>query len=265
MPTIQRLTILKTGVDTVSLASAGAQIAEWAQGNASKYVIAANVHVVMTAYGDNHYQQVLAQADLITPDGMPLVVALKLLGNSPQTRVAGPDLMLYWCANYPQVPIFLYGTDAPTLTKLADSLEKKFPSLSIVGKYAPPFWDRSIVGTYPNLQPDLELIRQSGAKVVFVALGCPKQEFWMAQAVDWLHKTAPNTAMIFIGVGAAFAIHSGLVPRAPRWMQELALEWLYRLYQEPRRLWRRYIINNPLFLVLVICQIAKFRLFPRRR
>jgi N-acetylglucosaminyldiphosphoundecaprenol N-acetyl-beta-D-mannosaminyltransferase len=255
---IRRITILRTGVDTTSLADASGQIYQWTKGAQSKFVVAANVHVVMTAYGDKNYQQVLDQAHLVTPDGMPLVFALKLLGNPQQTRVAGPDLMLYWCANYPQVPIFLYGTDADTLVKLETALLKQFPSLSIVGSYAPPFWDLAREQIYANLPQDLELIKRSGAQVIFVALGCPKQEFWMAQAVNYLTSHSLDTGLVFIGVGAAFAIHSGTVSRSPLWMQRLALEWVYRLWQEPRRLWRRYIINNPLFLLLIIGQILKF-------
>jgi N-acetylglucosaminyldiphosphoundecaprenol N-acetyl-beta-D-mannosaminyltransferase len=250
MSPVQRITIINTGVDTTSYSDACQRIYDWTEGDQPKFVVAANVHVVMTAHSDPQYQETIALADLVTPDGMPLVIAQKLLGNPRQTRVAGPDLMWYWCGHFPQVPIFLYGTDQQTLDQLSANLYSSFPTLVIAGSYAPPLWDRATNPVYPYLQEDLQRIKISGARVVFVALGCPKQEFWMAQAIAQAH-----FPVVFLGVGAAFAIHGGLVQRAPRWMRSLALEWLYRLAQEPRRLWRRYIINNPLFVVLLAWQI----------
>ena len=208
----------------------------------------------MTAREDQAYQQVVADANLVTPDGMPLVFALRWLGHKSQTRVAGPDLMWQWCQNYPQIPIFLYGSDPHTLKALTARLKQHFPQLAIAGSYAPPIWDRHQEPVYPHLRADLDLIQKSSAKVVFVALGCPKQEFWMHQAVS-----VSPAPLVFVGVGAAFAIHSGQVRRAPKWMRAIALEWLFRLLQEPQRLWRRYLIYNPLFLLLFMAQLYQIR------
>jgi N-acetylglucosaminyldiphosphoundecaprenol N-acetyl-beta-D-mannosaminyltransferase len=255
-----RVPVITTGIDTTSLSEACHTIYQWSQeSQRSRYVVASNVHVVMTAYGDWQYQQVLAEADLVIPDGMPLVFALRLLGYKSQTRVAGPDLMWQFCRDYSHVPIFLYGSDPQTLEALTARLKQHFPQLAIAGSYAPPLWQREREPTYPHLQADLELIAQSSARVVFVALGCPKQELWMHQAVA----VCPRP-LVFVGVGAAFAIHSGRVRRAPRWMQAIALEWLFRLLQEPRRLWRRYLVYNPLFLLLFTAQLLQ-RLFAKPR
>lgn len=248
-----RVPVITTGVDTTSLSAACHTIYQWTEDSqCSRYVIACNVHVVMTAREDQGYQQVVNAADLVTPDGMPLVFALRLLGHRGQTRVAGPDLMWRFCQEYPHVPIFLYGSDPQTLEALTARLQKHFPQLAITGSYAPPLWQREQEPTYPHLQSDLELIAQSSAEVVFVALGCPKQEFWMHQAVA----VSPRP-LVFVGVGAAFAIHSGRLRRAPRWMRLIALEWLFRLLQEPRRLWRRYLVYNPLFLLLFMAQLFR--------
>jgi len=253
-----RVPVITTGIDTTSLTGACHTIYQWTVDSPrSRYVIAGNVHVVMTAREDRQYQQVVAEADLVTPDGMPLVFALRLLGHRGQTRVAGPDLMWQFCQDYPHVPIFLYGSDPQTLEALSIRLQQHFPQLAITGSYAPPLWQREQEPTYPHLQSDLELIAQSSAEVVFVALGCPKQELWMHQAV-----AVSPCPLVFVGVGAAFAIHSGRVRRAPRWMRAIALEWLFRLLQEPKRLWRRYVVYNPLFLLLFTAQLLKRR-FPK--
>ncbi|MFN3927398.1 MAG: WecB/TagA/CpsF family glycosyltransferase [Pseudanabaenaceae cyanobacterium] len=253
MPAVPRIRVIKTAVDTTSYELACQKICAWLNGEQPRYVIAANVHVVMTGYFDPHYQEILDRANLVTPDGMPLVLAMKLLGNPEQTRVAGVDLMWYWCKNFPQIPIFLYGTDSLTLEKLSNNLTKNFPELIIAGSYAPPLWRREMEPTYPHMQDDLALIKNSGARVIFVALGCPKQELWMAQAVQ-----VADFPVVFLGVGAAFPIHAGIVKRAPRWMQSLALEWLYRLCQEPHRLWPRYLLLNPLFVVLLCSQVLQW-------
>lgn len=213
------------------------------------YVIAANVHVIMTAYWNPAYQSIVNQAAIVTPDGMPLVVALRLLGHPQQTRVYGPDLMLAWCdrAARQALPIYLYGGTEDTLTQLRHRLTQQFPNLTIAGWHSPPF--RPL--TPREEQADRDRIQASGASVVFVGLGCPKQEEWMA-------RQQAHLSAVMIGVGAAFSFHSGEVSQAPRWMMRLSLEWLYRLCQEPRRLWRRYLIHNPAFLVLFGLQYCQY-------
>lgn len=250
-PPLSHRFIVGTRVDATSYANACDRIQTWVESNTFSYIVAANVHVVMTGYWHKPYQHIINNAILVTPDGMPLVWGLRLLGVKYQTRVYGPDLMLAWCERSAQVgiPIFLYGGTQNTLILLQENLKKWFPNLIIAGSYSPPF--RPL--TPEEEAKDRELIQASGAKVVFIGLGCPKQEQWMARQQGKLQA-------IMIGVGAAFLFHSGQISQAPRWIMKLGLEWLYRLATEPRRLWRRYLINNPTFLILFSLQLLK-RLF----
>ncbi|MFN7716309.1 MAG: WecB/TagA/CpsF family glycosyltransferase [Pseudanabaenaceae cyanobacterium] len=253
---VPRFKILSVNVDATSYAQATNQILQWAhaeplaQPQTSRYVVIANVHVVMTADGDPRYREILANADLVTPDGMPLVWGLRQLGARHQTRVYGPDLMLSCCASFAEhsVPIFLYGGTTATLNQLAVNLTEKFPNLLIAGSYAPPFFNGDYQSIQEQVAMDLPRIRATGAKVVFIGLGCPKQEQWMAAASEKAI-TDHLPIGVMIGVGAAFDFHSGQVKQAPRWMMAIGLEWCYRLWQEPRRLWRRYLLNNPLFVI----------------
>ena len=240
--------ILKTRVDATNYQDACDRIQNWVNQGESCYIVAANVHLVMTAYWDQVYQTVINQAALVTPDGMPLVWGLRWLGIQKQTRVYGPDLMLSWCeraAEY-EIPVFFYGGTELMLDKLTRSLQHKFPGLKIVGSYAPPFHAL----TREEEQEIREKIQATGASVVLVGLGCPKQEEWMARQQDKLQA-------VMLGVGAAFSFHSGEVSQAPRWLMKMGLEWLYRLIMEPRRLWQRYFLTNPAFVVLFSGQLLK--------
>jgi N-acetylglucosaminyldiphosphoundecaprenol N-acetyl-beta-D-mannosaminyltransferase len=240
--------ILGSCVNIINYSDACDRILNWAHTRQSHYIIAANVHVIMTAYWNRSYRHIVNQAALITPDGMPLVWALRRLGWSAATRVYGPDLMLECCQRAAQekVSIYLYGGTDIMLQKLQENLLARFPALRIAGTHAPPFREL----TDEETAADIDLIHQSGAAIVFVALGCPKQEIWMAQHQDKLQA-------VMIGVGAAFGFHSGTVSQAPRWMMHLGLEWFYRLGTEPKRLWQRYLINNPAFVLLFGIQLLK--------
>ncbi|MBW4580202.1 MAG: WecB/TagA/CpsF family glycosyltransferase [Tildeniella nuda ZEHNDER 1965/U140] len=244
-PTLSRF-ILNTRIDATSYEDACDRIQAWVAAKTPCYVVAANVHVVMTAYWSRSFQRVINGAALVTPDGMPLVVGLRLLGVKHQARVYGPDLMLAWCDRAAQagIPIYLYGGTTSMLEALQQTLETRFPGLAIAGKHAPPF--RLL--TAEEEEADRDRIHASGAAVVFVGLGCPKQEEWMARQQEKLQA-------VLIGVGAAFSFHSGEVSQAPRWLMAWGLEWLYRLIMEPRRLWQRYLINNPAFLMLFFWQL----------
>jgi N-acetylglucosaminyldiphosphoundecaprenol N-acetyl-beta-D-mannosaminyltransferase len=251
--------IIGTRLDATSYVDACNRIQTWVNSGLSCYVVAANVHVVMSGYWCETYRRLINNAGLITPDGMPLVWALRLLGIKQQTRVYGPDLMLAWCdrASRTGIPIYLYGGTPSTLDKLETNLKRQFPHLIIAGSYSPPF--RPF--TKEEEAHDRELIQRSGAKVVLVGLGCPKQEEWMSRQQGHLNA-------VMIGVGAAFRFHSGEVSQAPRWMMGAGLEWLYRLFSEPRRLWQRYLINNPCFVVLFAWQLLQSwreRFVTRRR
>lgn len=240
--------ILKTRIDATSYVDACDRIQAWAIAKESCYIVAANVHVVMTGYWQRSFQTIINSAALVTPDGMPLVVGLRLLGVKQQQRVYGPDLMLAWCDRAAQMgmPIYLYGGTKATLDMLQQNLEQRFPGLAIAGSHAPPF--RPL--TAKEEEEDRDRIHASDAAVVFVGLGCPKQEEWMARQQGTLQT-------VMMGVGAAFSFHSGDVSQAPRWMMAWGLEWLYRFAMEPKRLWQRYLVNNPAFLMLFGWQLLK--------
>ena len=240
--------ILDVRLDTVGYGSACDLIQTLTQAKQSSYIIAANVHVVMTAYWQKKYCQIVNSAALVTPDGMPLVWGMRLLGAKHQRRVYGPDLMLAWCdrAQEQNLPIYLYGSTPRTLEKLTRNLQATFPNLKIAGTHSPPFRTLSL----EEEAADRERIQQSGAAVIFVGLGCPKQEEWMYRQLGRLNA-------VMIGVGAAFSFHSGEVVQAPRWMMRFGLEWLFRLCQEPKRLWTRYLFTNFAFVCLFSKQLLK--------
>jgi N-acetylglucosaminyldiphosphoundecaprenol N-acetyl-beta-D-mannosaminyltransferase len=256
MKNLDHRSILGVRVDATSYLDACDRMQGWIEQQRWGYVVAANVHVVMTAYWHASYRAVLRQAALVTPDGMPLVWALRLLGVKQQTRVYGPDLMGYWCQRSAQLnwPVYLYGGTPEMLAILEVTLPQQFPGLRIVGSQSPPF--RALAAAEEAL--DVERINGSGAKVVLVALGCPKQELWMARQQGTLQTLA-------IGVGAAFSFYSQQVSQAPRWMMNWGLEWLYRLSQEPGRLWQRYLLHNPAFVILFAGQYLQYWLLGRRR
>jgi N-acetylglucosaminyldiphosphoundecaprenol N-acetyl-beta-D-mannosaminyltransferase len=247
--------IIGTRLDATSYEDACDRITIWVKQSTSCYIVAANVHVVMMGYWHKTYQNILNRAALVTPDGMPLVWGLRLLGIPEQKRVYGPDLMLAWCdrAAHLGIPLFLYGGTDSLLEQLQQKLRQRFPHLKIAGSHSPPFRPLSPA----EEASDRQRIQASGAKVVLVGLGCPKQEEWMSRQQGQLNA-------VMLGVGAAFAFHSGQVTQAPRWMMRLGLEWLFRLVKEPRRLWQRYLINNPAFLLLFSLQLLQHVLKPKK-
>ncbi len=240
--------ILSVRIDSVDYKKVCDRIQTLAKTKQSSYIVAANVHVVMTAYWCAEYRNILNQAAIVTPDGMPLVMGMRWLGVKKQPRVYGPDLMIAWCdrASRTNLSIYLYGSTPQTLQKLSDKLHAKFPTLKIAGTYSPPF--RALAPA--EEEADVERISRSGAAVVFIGLGCPKQE-------EWMYRQMGKLDAVMIGVGAAFQFHSGEVSQAPRWMMRVGLEWCFRLAQEPRRLWRRYLFTNPAFVFLFPVQLLK--------
>lgn len=204
---IKSVPILDVSVHATSYEDAGSRITNWAKNKTSCYVVAANVHVVMTAYWQARYQKIINSAAIVTPDGMPLVWALRLLGVAGQSRVYGPDLMLVLCekAATQGIPIYLYGGTEAVLAKLQTNLQRSFPKLVISGTHSPPF--RPL--TPEEETDDINRIHASGAAIVLVSLGCPKQEEWMARQQGLLQA-------VMVGVGAAFSFHSGEVSQSPR-------------------------------------------------
>ncbi|KAA3171525.1 WecB/TagA/CpsF family glycosyltransferase [Akkermansia sp. BIOML-A31] len=212
-------------------------------GEAPFLVAAADVHVITRGVHEPEYGAVLERMDVICPDGMPVVWKLNRVrgGGKTAERVSGPDLMeavVKANAEYPGLRHFLLGGHERTLETLAARLAEKFPGFCLAGVYSPPFryWSEK------DLQDMREAIASSGANVVWVGLGCPKQERWMAEQKDLLPPA------VYAGVGAAFAFHAGTVKRAPVWMQKNSLEWLYRICREPGRLLKRYVKHNSLFV-----------------
>lgn len=206
-------------------------------------VCVANVHMVTTARSDPALRDVLETASIVVSDGMPLVWALRGQGFEQAEQVRGPDLFSRVCAAAADagLPVYFYGGDAPLVARLTARLKERFPGLRIAGAEAPP-----MLPARPGVDPaTVRRIRDSGARIVFAGLGCPKQEFWMAA-----HR--PQLDAVLIGVGQAFAITAGELGEAPAWMRRRGLEWLYRVYREPRRLWRRYLVTNSLFLAFLL-------------
>jgi N-acetylglucosaminyldiphosphoundecaprenol N-acetyl-beta-D-mannosaminyltransferase len=210
-------------------------------------VAVCNVHSVMTARRDHRVAGALRAADIATPDGMPLVWMLRRTAAPEQERVYGPDLMRQALVHGVQRRWrhYFLGTTPETLARLTVAAERLAPGVSIVGTSAPPY--RTLTtDEHAAIYAD---VLQSGADLVWVGLGMPKQELWMEQAKPHL----PGVALV--GVGAAFDFLAGTVPQAPAWMQCVGLEWLYRFSREPRRLWRRYLLNNPAFVFLAMRQL----------
>jgi len=242
--------VVGTRVSTTSYKDATARIVSWASASESRYVCVATVQTVMEAIDSPDFRYAINQADLITPDGMPLVWMLRWKGERAQARVYGPTLMYHVlrAAEAERIPVGLYGSDANVLRRLRDRLLLQFPRLNLPYAFSPPFRELS-----SDEDGDImRLIRESGARILFVSLGCPKQERWMALH----HSTFPG---VMIGVGAAFDFLSLSKRQAPAWLQSLGLEWLFRLIQEPRRLWRRYLFHNPRFVILAFAEILGLR------
>ncbi len=239
MTSPQRTNVLGVGISLVDMKRALDQIDRWVLSREPNYVCVCSVHGVMECQRSDDLRRIFNSAGMVTPDGMPLVWLAR--GRDPQvTRVYGPDLML---AEF-QRSIgaghrhFLYGGGPGVAARLADNMRKRFPGLQVAGSMEPPFAPLDQLTTPETAAA----INATGADVVWVGISSPKQERWMARMRPLLR------APVLIGVGAAFDFHSGTVRQAPRWMQRSGLEWLFRLTTEPRRLWRRYLINNPWFL-----------------
>jgi N-acetylglucosaminyldiphosphoundecaprenol N-acetyl-beta-D-mannosaminyltransferase len=242
----KRVNVLGVGLSAIDLDLALAAVGEALAQKSKGYVCVTGVHGVMEAQKDPRLRAILNQSFLNTPDGMPMVWIGKLNGCREMARVYGPDLMLLVCEftrdrNFTH---FLYGGGEGVAEELKRKLERKFPGIKIVGTFTPPFRPM-------NETEEAALIRMVNEKkpdIIWVGLSTPKQEQFMAQFQDRLDAT------LLFGVGAAFDFHAGRVRQAPRWMQRTGLEWFFRLGCEPRRLWRRYLKNNPLFVFRFLCQ-----------
>lgn len=218
----------------------------WVEEGKSAYLCLANVHMVMEAHDDPDFRRMINEADLVTPDGAPISWALRFLGVRDATQVRGPELTPRLCRRCARenIPVGFYGGTPEVLDRMTGNLKESIPGLQVAYSYSPPFFslDRRAQDRI------IEDINISGARVLFVGLGCPKQEKWMAANRNRIHA-------VMLGVGAAFDILGKRNKEAPKWMQVAGLEWMYRLANEPRRLWRRYLYNNPRFLGLLVMQL----------
>lgn len=246
--------VLGVRVSAVNLKSATGLIEKAIEDGRKEYVCVRDAHGIVRCQKDPELRSIHNRAFLVTPDGMPLVWALKHAGHVESDRVYGPDLMLsvFEAGRSKGLRHFLYGATAKTLEQLQARLIAKFPEARIVGSYAPPFRDLS-------LQEETDIADQinlSGADIIWVGLSSPKQEHWMARMRDRLD------ASVLIGVGAAFDFHAGLKRQAPRAIQRSGFEWAFRLLCEPKRLWRRYALVVPTFISLTAFQRLGLRKFP---
>jgi N-acetylglucosaminyldiphosphoundecaprenol N-acetyl-beta-D-mannosaminyltransferase len=233
------------------------QVMDWMQATIARReqacLTAAAVNLVMSALDDPVTRRAVLDMTLVVPDGQPLVWALRLLGHRRATRVDGPALMAgFWArAARTGTPMYLYGGRSPEALRLLESrLRDRFEGLHIAGGFSPPYRELSAA----ERDEVAEEINASGAQVVWVGTGQPKQERWMHEMRSQLD------APLLVGVGAAFDFHAGIVSQAPAWMQRNGLEWAYRLSREPRRLWRRYATQNPRFVAAFARQYISSRL-----
>jgi len=231
------------------------QVILLAEAKKSTYVCVAAVHQLIEAYKDQDFARISEEANLVSPDGMPITWALKFLYNIKQDKVSGPDLLpsLLHEAEAKSLSVYFYGGTQQMLDRTTQEIKVRYPALQIAGSFSPPF--------RPLLEAEklhsIQQINGSNANLVFVVLGCPKQERWMYEMKGKINAT-------MVGIGAALPVLVGLQKRAPKWMQNSGLEWLYRLGQEPGRLWKRYLSTNSLFIYLVIAEKIKIVFNPSK-
>jgi N-acetylglucosaminyldiphosphoundecaprenol N-acetyl-beta-D-mannosaminyltransferase len=246
-PALRKYSVLGVGINATSYGAVVDRCSEWINErhlsnccSSAKYICVTSVHGVMMAQRDSTLRSIVNHANLATPDGMPIVWALRSFGRKGQQRVYGPDLMLALCQRAAEAGhrIFLYGSRPETLHLLEQNLRTQYPQLNLVGSYPDPFHRAS-----PEEESAIRTtILESNCDLLFVGIGEPKQNRWMAD-----HLTA-FPGVVMLGVGAAFDFHAGCIQQAPEWIQRSGLEWLFRLLQEPKRLWRRYLLITPWFL-----------------
>jgi N-acetylglucosaminyldiphosphoundecaprenol N-acetyl-beta-D-mannosaminyltransferase len=244
-----KVNVLGILVDAIDYEAAVEQVMAAAKEGRPFALSASAVHSVMTGHADPQHKYRLNQFDLLVPDGQPVRWAINRLSKAHlRDRVYGPELTLRLCerAARERLPVFFFGSSAEVLAALKSKLEQRFPDLIIAGVQPSRFRK----ATPQEIAQDLLTIRESGAKITFAGLGCPRQEIWAYEMRGLLR-------MPVIAVGAAFDFHAGTLSMAPRLMQASGLEWLYRMFREPKRLWRRYMTLNPLYATLFLLQYLR--------
>lgn len=243
--------VLGMRVDETSIQNVLNLIAEWSVRNQSKYICVSNVHMCMETYDSELFRQVVNNADIVVPDGKPLVISSRLLGRKESNQVRGADLTraLLELSNERGLTLGFYGGSEQALESISALISNKYPNIKLNCLISPPYRELS----EKECNDYVETIKKAGVQILFVGLGCPKQEIWMAK-----HKGKIDSVMI--GVGAVFDFLSGTKKEAPVWIQKLGLEWFFRLLSEPRRLWKRYFIHNPRFIWNFTIQFVSSRL-----
>jgi N-acetylglucosaminyldiphosphoundecaprenol N-acetyl-beta-D-mannosaminyltransferase len=244
--------VLGVRVHLVKMSQVLSIIESWVdQGGGCRYIVATQMHGIMEARRDPSFKEILNSADLFVPDGFSLTISARLRRMNLKKRVPGPDLCLEGCrlAAERGYRVFFYGDTDETLAALVSTLKDRFPNLQIAGVHSPPF--RPL--TEEEDAQETEMINDSGADIVWVGLGLPKQERWMFEHREKLNAT------VLVGVGAAFKFMSGQVRRAPPWVGDHGFEWLWRFFQEPHRVWRRVMIDGPHFLICVALEALDSR------
>lgn len=250
---MKRKNVLSTSISTGSYQEFIEEIFFLVNGKVPSYVCFANVHMVVEGYKDPEFQNVINNANIVAPDGKPIALFLKYFSKLNQDRVCGMDILpdLFKQAELTGKSVFFYGSTTSLLNKITEKANLEYPSLKISGSYSPPF---------KNLSEEentiaLAKINATSPDLVFVALGCPKQEKWMAANKN-------KIGACLLGVGQAFNVYAGVEKRLPVWMRNLSLEWIYRLYLEPQRLWKRYLVTNSYFLLLTFSFMINSLLTP---
>ena len=248
-----RVNVLGVGISAISMDDAVRMSDGLIASNGKGYVCVTGVHGVTEAQNDPEFRKILNESFLTTPDGMPMVWIGKLRGFSNMTRVYGPDFMVELCRAGAErgYTHFLYGGKDGVVDHLRRALEEKIPGVRIVGAYTPPF--RALTQDEENTL--LQMVSRIRPDIFWIGLSTPKQERFMARYWDKL-----DTKMM-VGVGAAFDLHTGNMKDAPDWMKQAGLQWLHRLCQEPKRLWKRYLINNPIFVYRMCLQLLGIRAY----
>ncbi|MBS1952286.1 MAG: N-acetylmannosaminyltransferase [Cytophagales bacterium] len=252
--TTLRKRVISLQISLISYAGALQTILQLGKTKTPSYACFANAHMTVEAKKSLVFKNQVDQSTFTFADGMPLVFALRMLYGIKQERIAGMDFMgsvLHECEKN-QLPVFFYGSTPEVLQQLKNKVQEKFPALAVAGMISPPF--RPLTNEETGRM--IDSINSSGAHLVFVGLGCPKQEMWMAN-------NSRHINACLLGVGGAFEIYAGLAKRAPQWMCRAGLEWLFRFSQEPRRLFKRYAVTNTYFVCLFIKQFLLLRVFKR--
>ena len=249
LSTHDRFDILGCKISTANTKTAMDAISRRIKSSVGGYVCFSNVHTVVTSKKDVSLRESTNNSFLSMPDGKPLSIYANLKGYSDVKQVAGPDFMPHFLGNTKGVKHYFYGSTPDTLEKMIRNFSKLYPDAIIAGYFSPPFREL----TSAEVEKNIEDIQKAEADIVWVGLGAPKQECWMAEHWQQLKPA------VLMGVGAAFDFHAGVKPRAPEWMKKYGLEWFHRLCSEPGRLWKRYLVTNTKFILYLFQDILFHR------